>query len=131
MDSIWSEIECPECGFERATSDFNKELGCKHIKCWRCGFFKATKSGKATSATISVVPGPRKIGGRGCFICRYRGEKDSPIGPVSKKIIEWLRAESGKMVVCKYTFKQKGQWFIRDLLTNKTMPFSYERFVDG
>jgi len=131
MDSIWSEIKCPECGFERAVSDFYKEHGYKCVRCWRCGFFKQTISGKKANLGDSVVSGPQSIGGRGCFICKYKGEKCFPTGPVSKRIIKWLKAESGKMVVCKYTFKRKGQWFIRDLLTNKTMPFYYERFVDG
>ena len=88
MDSIWSEIECPKCGFERAISDFYQELGYKYITCWRCGLFKQTTSGKKDNLGDSAVSGPESIGGRGCFICKYKGEKYSPTGPVSKKIIK-------------------------------------------
>lgn len=34
------------------------------------------------------------------------------------------------MANCKYTFRRKGQWFIRDLLAGKKMPFALERMTE-
>lgn len=128
MGSVLSDIECPSCGFEHATSDFYYKTGEEYIFCSRCGFSEETTTDRKKSRfPDSVVLVRERKGGKGCYICKPKGAVAFCLGPVSKKVIESLKANLAELATCKYTFRRKSQWFMKDLLTNKTMPFSYNR----
>ena len=42
------------------------------------------------------------------------------------RAINALKNKLDELVVCRYSFRRKGKWFIKDLLSKKTEPFSYK-----
>lgn len=129
MGSVLSEMECPSCGFEHATSDFYYKTREEYIFCTRCGFSEQTTiDRKKSKFPDSIVLVRERKGGKGSYIYKPKGAVAFGLGPVSKDVIESLKANLAQLTTCKYTFRRKSQWFIRDLLTNKTMPFSEESF---
>lgn len=123
--------ECVKCGFEAA----HYELNCKNreewLQCHRCGFMHTSSIDEAKN----TLPGPivyksEKSGGRGNYVYSRDGA-GSVIGTATREAIAYLREHSTEFVKCKYTYRRKGQWFIKDLLTGQRVQFSYESFMDS
>jgi len=124
-----SKAGCPKCGFKHYMNEVCCMCGNEHICCYRCGYTEVKVIRNKEQFSKPVIKQLRRGGGIGCFIYRHNGAKFAVFGCVTNGVVETLKAELDAMAECRYTFKKKGQWFIRDLISNKTMPYSYKAFI--
>jgi len=129
MGKKMSKAGCPKCGFKHAMNEVSCMCGDKHICCYRCGYTEVKAIRNKEQFSEPVIKQLRRGGGRGCFMYSYDGAEFTGFGYITKGIVETLKAELNAMAECRYTFKKKGKWFIRDLISNETMPYSYKAFI--
>jgi len=127
MDSSeYSRKKCLKCGYTHAEEEADYESGKIYTECDRCGYCEC-------KVIIGKLPkGLRYLyrkGGRGIYLKKPDATVIGiSVGPVKKGLIQELREQAEEMVECRYTFKRNGQWFIKDLKTNKKVPYSRKVF---
>jgi len=127
MGSAISEINCPKCGFGQAMRDYYYKSGEEFVICYQCGYLSELFIDEEKTKCADKIAWKHEVtGGRGCYSYKSKEASASCIGPVVKGTIDALKSQLDKLVVCKYTFKRKGKWFIKDLLDKKTEHFSYD-----
>lgn len=110
-------IKCPSCSHDNAYSEVDDKRCDKYLLCFRCGYTYTINSYKGIYS---------KEGGRGFYSVRKKQEIKYDMGPISKGTLKSMKEQLKKMEECKYTFKRKGQWYIKDLITNEVLLFSEE-----
>ena len=99
-----------------------------HIGCDRCGFFKERMINEGKSKfPEQIVYKYEEGGGTGAFNTKSKGPWGCT-GSINRKDIKKIKKHASEYSICRYTYKRNGRWFIRDLITKKTLPFSYENF---
>ena len=123
MGSVQSYDECPNCKFEYAIYDYYYKSNEEYVFCERCGYsMNINPEETETSGGFGAFRVMYETGGgvSGSFI-----DKDGFDGFLEEFNEHGLVSESGKKpthVSC--TFQQDGEWFMKDLITNKVEPFS-------
>ncbi len=127
MGSVLSEINCPKCGFERATRDYYYKSGEEFVLCYQCGYHSDILiDWEKANCADKIVWKHEENGGRGCYSYKSKEKPAFCLGPVAKGTINALKSKLEDLAVCRYSFRRKGKWFIKDLLSKKTEPFSYD-----
>ena len=109
--------ECPFCGYENAYIEYDYGRGEDYVQCPRCGYTHTYRWHKGKNS---------KEGGRGCYLVRKKQETKFDMGPISKETLKSMKEQLEKVEECKYTYLRKGQWYIKDLITNEILLFSAE-----
>jgi hypothetical protein len=131
MGSAMFEINCPKCGFERAIKDLNCRSRDEYVNCCRCGYTSHfVVDWEKTKLEGKLFSEYGETGGRGCYSYKPKESIAFITGPVKKGSINALKSELDDFVICKYSFRRKGKWFIKDLLSKKTEPFSYNSMLN-
>ena len=126
MGSVLREVNCPKCGFERAMIDYYYKSGEEYVRCYQCGYASDLFIDKEkTKYPDKIVWKHEENGGRGCYFYKTTEMTVFCFGPVVKGAINAMKNKLDEFATCKYSYKRKGKWFIKDLLSKKTEPFSY------
>ena len=129
-DSDIYEEECPNCGFEYAHVTRFLDTRNKHLLCTGCGFCEDEEIDEENSDFPRLIVWKcQEKDGEGAYVLARKSEPNTvEFRSANREVVKQLKANIFKFMSCKYTFRRKGEWLIRDLIAKETMPFSYEDF---
>ena len=129
MSSVQSECECPKCGYERGDYEYVCKVGNEYFNCCQCGYsLTITFNEEKSRVPDNIVWDHDEEGGVGSYNYEVKDCPGGIIGPVCDDTVKELEQNLDKFDVCQYTFQKDGHWFIRDLVNNREMAFTYKSF---
>ena len=134
MGSVISYETCPKCDLEEGMSvDFYYKSDEEYRFCNRCGYSYTREITNREDSDKDEDWKPKykekRSKGIGCF--KYGSGVLSCGHYTNKKFRKELEEDvkkynsknSEKIKTAEYTFKDKGEWFIKDVITGETRPF--------
>lgn len=140
------DSQCPFCNFSHAMYELQTRTGEEWLFCSRCG----------STISVEISNLPKKKDKDGFLVypkdwkakfekkelvfshnteLRLKGKGGGVTGGIKhknlcdfKKHVTELLNKGEELDKAQYTFKRKGQWFVKDLLCDKTFPFNDEYF---
>ena len=132
MGSTEQFINCPECGYEEAFERIESKYLSIHRFCYRCGYdhHQLGAPGYPTPLLVKDV----KSGGNGAVYWKMKGRDILHYAPIEEICMEKLmkQRERYRVEFLEYTYEENGQWFIKDIVTEKTRPYdrTYSYFAE-
>lgn len=131
MSSVSEDHICPKCGSNEVAFEYVFKTEKSWMRCSRCGYFAddyvdEDKSEFADDLVWKHVEG----GGIGSLSSCPKGETGCRVDTVSEESIDRLKKRLGKLRLARCSFKENGKWFIRDLLSDATTPYSFEELYE-
>ena len=131
-------MKCPNCGYSHAVKEGDREYEGISTDCDRCGYHEC-KVIVGRGSPPKWIRHTFRTGGLGIYMCIYKKPEifeGVPVkavvsGRVVKGLIKELREQLKEIDKCIYSYKWRGKWFIKDLITNKRIPYSYKAFFGG
>ena len=123
-------VSCPKCGFEEAVYDWESKTKEAWMLCQRCGYYVDDYIDREESTfPDKLIWRHQDSGGKGCLCYGEKG-KSASVGPATEGNIDAMKKHLDKLGVAKYSFQKNGEWFIRDLIHEETIPFSHEKMTE-
>ena len=125
MRNIEDYPDCPKCGYEGALYEYDPETKETWLLCERCGYeVRDSIDWEKSSPPDILIWKHEEEGGNGYLRYAEKGKSSSMVSVDEARICA-MKEHLDKLAVAKYSFQENGKWFVRDLLSNKTIPFSY------
>jgi predicted RNA-binding Zn-ribbon protein involved in translation (DUF1610 family) len=123
-----TEEPCPNCFYEYGSVTTYTLTRCRHLLCTRCGFTQDEEIDVEESAFPEIIVwNCIEKGGEGAYAAKIRNDSCTYYRPLNAEIKKKLEKAISTFVACRYTFKENGKWFIRDLIRKTTVPFTTKK----
>jgi hypothetical protein len=112
--------KCANCGGIECQRTYTGS-GVETLFCKRCGYYALYDFEKRVIRA--------EFGGKGMYAYKWKGNAWTKIGILrdKKPYEEWFKIFKKDLEVCRYTFKRRKMWYVKNLLTGRAEKYKEEK----